>query len=498
MGEMEMRANSKMDPLHVLETLRGPSAETFAVNTTKLGKLTDGRDLSVYCHGIVMPQGDRSLRDIHDRERPLRKQCCAMARQIAASLQHVHEQGIVHCDVKMANVLRLHSGLHLIDFDSAVSFRDGHCAGAKFSSSTLAPEMFVRMLTAAEVQQHETYYAHEAAANSAVWRKVRPVAMSEEGKTVYYAVRAHQESQCTNITVPALPYQLHKAHPTLDVFALGILLFELFCAVSFFPTDRDDDLAGLAEVGAAASLTDEKVHTVLQQHAGELGACLVNLLTHMLRVDPKQRLQSMEDVLCHPFFYSTDTNQLQDGHRSQHDMPGESQQPQHTGQVMGKENDLTFTDAARRMQLTPIDYHPEITDNAWQYNKLSLRLLVATSSLHWGIHDAAVAHSLCALARKAIRHSINLALRLPDEIKSTLNAQIKHESEKFRTVQKSIFENLVKNDEVECFAHFSETFSWLSSSLQAAGRRKAAQTTGDVAALVNKAAQLKPQVDEVS
>ena len=65
-----------------------------------------------------------------------------VARQLCAALAHLHERGVVHCDLKPRNVVRQGRQYKLIDLDataSAGSERVGH----KLSTAYVPPEMIV-------------------------------------------------------------------------------------------------------------------------------------------------------------------------------------------------------------------------------------------------------------------------------------------------------------------------------------------------------------------
>jgi hypothetical protein len=100
-----------------------------------------------YGHVIVMPGADRDLKSIYMSERPEPNQIRNLLHQIGGCLQHLHENNLIHGDLKMTNLVRISNNLHLIDFDAACLVdergEEEYYAGAKFSSGTLPPEMIV-------------------------------------------------------------------------------------------------------------------------------------------------------------------------------------------------------------------------------------------------------------------------------------------------------------------------------------------------------------------
>ena len=76
------------------------------------------------------------------RPKPIdRQQAWQMIRQIGAGVQHAHERGVVHGDLKPANIMVTHAGeLRILDFGSSKRFTPGQSAtgGSGRSSATLA------------------------------------------------------------------------------------------------------------------------------------------------------------------------------------------------------------------------------------------------------------------------------------------------------------------------------------------------------------------------
>ncbi|KAF0708403.1 Aste57867_6363 [Aphanomyces stellatus] len=94
-------------------------------------------NLTHYPHVLVMPLADRSLEDIYLKERPNDNQIRNMLQEIAELLKDLHENCVVHGDMKKLNILRVDSRMRLIDMDAAAKV--GHDVGAKFSSGNLPP-----------------------------------------------------------------------------------------------------------------------------------------------------------------------------------------------------------------------------------------------------------------------------------------------------------------------------------------------------------------------
>ena len=92
-----------------------------------------------YC--AVLQRAEHSLRHVIDNEHIARLDYQAVfniALQLAQSLQHLHEKGFVHMDIKPRNFMRLGERWKLIDWDAAVEI--GADAGSKYSSAYMRRE----------------------------------------------------------------------------------------------------------------------------------------------------------------------------------------------------------------------------------------------------------------------------------------------------------------------------------------------------------------------
>jgi hypothetical protein len=69
--EVELRQRHNLDKRHVMSLLTAPPPDLFEREVAKLGSV-QGRALSEYKYGIIMPEGDRSLQAIYTTERPNR------------------------------------------------------------------------------------------------------------------------------------------------------------------------------------------------------------------------------------------------------------------------------------------------------------------------------------------------------------------------------------------------------------------------------------------
>lgn len=138
-----MRSLNHLDPKYVMEILNGPEPSEFAEGVLSLDS-PGGKNIQLYKYGIVMSEGDRSLHAICCYERPDLNQVRVYMRQLVTALQHLHEHGIIHLDMKLLNALRVDGRICITDMDASARYQgdDIGYAGAKFSSGVLPPEMF--------------------------------------------------------------------------------------------------------------------------------------------------------------------------------------------------------------------------------------------------------------------------------------------------------------------------------------------------------------------
>jgi serine/threonine protein kinase len=147
--EIKVREQKGFDNKYVVGVLPGPIEKDFYAACQKY-KIKAGGDLVIplaeYSYGFVMNQADRSLDAIFRQERPDKspETLQKMMAELAAGVQHVHQKGVMHGDLKMMNAIRIMNRLKLIDMDAAATISKNF-AGAKFSSGVLPPEMFYQM-----------------------------------------------------------------------------------------------------------------------------------------------------------------------------------------------------------------------------------------------------------------------------------------------------------------------------------------------------------------
>ena len=85
---------------------------------------------------------------------------------------------------------------------------------------------------------YTAYWKEAAARDPELWDKIKPKE-SSDGRQ--FVVKCFLENIGADYQNLDLPYALLRASPALDIWALGLLLYNLVSGESLFPTNRDDD-----------------------------------------------------------------------------------------------------------------------------------------------------------------------------------------------------------------------------------------------------------------
>lgn len=247
-----------------------------------------------YKYVIIMPAADRSLDAIYRSEQPNKNQIRLMMTEIALALEHCHKKKIIHCDLKMLNVVRVDCHMKLIDFDAATKYdiktelnSIDYYAGSKYSSGVLPPEMFYELLDGDKEKLKE--YWTDVGYNDVQLEKVNP----KDG----ICVKAYSNTLAE--TRIGLPYDLIRATPQLDIWSFGVMLFTLCARDPFTPVTLDGDVIDIYQ---AATWNENEIRMHVLKKDTLFDDVTANLLLQLLHPDPKKRISSMIEVLLHPYF----------------------------------------------------------------------------------------------------------------------------------------------------------------------------------------------------
>ena len=249
-----------------------------------------------------MDAADRNLFQIYQSERPDLNKVRVLMRETMECVQHLHEKGLVHGDIKMLNVVRLSrdNKLRLIDLDAAAKVsevgRAKSYVGSKFSSAVLPPECFAK-LNANKVKLFNAYF-QDGDDDVELREKVTPK-VDSEGTSHVVKTFLVEDGRPKNSG--DLPYTLVEASEAVDYWSLGALLFQLVAGKPLVPSNRDDDCVDGNAMAALASWNDnvrKKRLVAIKDPAAQ------DLASMLLVRDPDERAEfSIADTLTtHPFF----------------------------------------------------------------------------------------------------------------------------------------------------------------------------------------------------
>ena len=189
--ERERDARAGLDHEHVVQVLATSDDEGLRERWVADA---EARGWAGCAQGLVMEAGDRNLMSVLLQERVTLDYGMRALKQLALSLGHLHDRGLVHCDFKPLNAVRVGAAQtwQLIDFDATVKV--GGCAGAKSSTGYCPPELL-----------------HRGGGEVGVRAWVLEPGGSGGGAPV-----------------PKGDYELLRAAPTFDVWSLGAVAFHLY------------------------------------------------------------------------------------------------------------------------------------------------------------------------------------------------------------------------------------------------------------------------------
>eukprot|EP00577_Skeletonema_sp_RCC1716_P003979 CAMPEP_0113435840 /NCGR_PEP_ID=MMETSP0013_2-20120614/36498_1 /TAXON_ID=2843 ORGANISM="Skeletonema costatum, Strain 1716" /NCGR_SAMPLE_ID=MMETSP0013_2 /ASSEMBLY_ACC=CAM_ASM_000158 /LENGTH=1647 /DNA_ID=CAMNT_0000326257 /DNA_START=200 /DNA_END=5140 /DNA_ORIENTATION=+ /assembly_acc=CAM_ASM_000158 len=265
------------------------------------------KDIKLGNYVIVMPAADRNLHEIFHQEQPNIDAVRDMLTQVFEAVKHLHEEKLMHGDIKMGNIMRfrIDNRLCLIDLDASARIvprggDDETFAGVKFSSAILPPEMIEKI----ETDQIDDFNAYwEGEEDEVLIEKVAPKIYKEPGKLKsHYVVKSFStDEEGKPVDTGLLPYRLVRASENIDLWSLGVLAFTLLTGEKLIPSTRDDDCASGADMHLLHSWgTQPEVLSDLYKKITDDAAR--DLVMQLLKSKPEERPTVAALLAKHPFF----------------------------------------------------------------------------------------------------------------------------------------------------------------------------------------------------
>ncbi|KAK1747210.1 serine/threonine-protein kinase [Skeletonema marinoi] len=263
-------------------------------------------DITLGKYAFVMDAADRNLFQFFSQEQPKIDVVRYILRQVFEAVKHLHEQKLMHGDIKMPNIVhfRIDNRLRLIDLDASASIvppggEEESFAGAKFSSAILPPEMIEKIETD-QVQGFLKYWKVQN--DKDLDKKVAPKIYMEQGIVkAHYVVKSFRADEEGKPVEEGLPHKLVHASESIDLWSLGVLAFTLLTGEPLIPSTRDDDCAS----GVAMHLlhswgTQPEVLIELSRKITDDAA--FDLVWKLLQKEPGKRKKVADLLKSHPFF----------------------------------------------------------------------------------------------------------------------------------------------------------------------------------------------------
>jgi serine/threonine protein kinase len=268
---------SNFDPKYIINVLEihpslsgldsYPDDLTEALGEVTAGILSKQQAEKLFC--VIMPLANRNLFVAMKQERFAgvdQEQVRHTFTQLCRCVQHMHERGVIHADIKPLNVMRLEGSWRLIDLDAACRIGIDP-VGSKSSSAFIPPEA--------------VYTNSRLGIIGVRSERFRDMLAEELDESV----------------------DLVTASPAFDIWSLGCILFQL-CHKQVLPlfqggcddnlSTRENDSPNLWSLaGYSDALLRKKLDDIFDPSAA-------NLISQMLAKDAVRR-PTIERVLIHPF-----------------------------------------------------------------------------------------------------------------------------------------------------------------------------------------------------
>lgn len=291
-SEVSIRDSSKFDDNFVI-----PVIERYDISNTEDSDFFESakyHGFGDYPYCIVMRQADKSLAQHIEQTHTLSSDPNEIRRLIKLlcdCVAHLHHKDIVHGDLKPSNFVLVEDTVRVIDFDASTSSlpESDQYLGEKYSTAYLPPEML-----------HEEGMV------------VKGFKRDNSGKMV--DVSEVISPKGVKFMQHKFGYTLLRSTPTIDLWSLGVILFQICAGVPLFQTSLEGNISR----SEAALLCEWSSNTVQQKLQAIQERNCRNMISRLLQKIPERRLHAPE-VLDHAFMTLHNPERLV-GEKAQYDV----------------------------------------------------------------------------------------------------------------------------------------------------------------------------------
>lgn len=295
--EVEARSNKELDANFVVNTI-----DTFDISFEIKEFKHKHLEGEYYKFMITMPAADRNLKDIIEKEKPCDDVKRILLKGVAEAIQHLHENHLVHGDIKALNIVRKgENSVRLIDLDASTKI--GYYAGEKFSTGVIPPEMFATL----DDNEKNRFLEYCNGIKEVEFKsKLKPV--RDRSRNCHYVVRAYIADRIHDNFIPRKDF-LIEASTAIDIWSFGVLMFNMLSTKNqtLFKVDINDDLPSTyLDYKEIINMKDSRMISIIRDNITN-NSYATDLLINILKVEPSERL-SFEAILvcnCSLFYYHT-------------------------------------------------------------------------------------------------------------------------------------------------------------------------------------------------